>query len=858
MSSIQHGEHNYPKGYRRMIPRLCQLVNSRTFLLLLFLGFLLLRLVHLLADPPQNLSWSLGLFFDEGIYNHNARNKVLFGQWRLDEWNDFYYAPLSSLLKYWVFKFFGVGRIQMRLVSVVFSWFSLIFVYFGVKESYNKRTGFLAVLLLGINYIYLMYNRLGMQDTQTLALFILTFYFWQKGIMSLKSEEEKGEHVPRIMFSASWEWYFFLTGVFCFITYTFKNLFLYLLPAPFAALIFYALLQSSYPNRLRRYGTAIAYLVSGCVLSFLLWFTLFYLPNKHAIQQFGSYMMSLMFPKIYLKQLLVNIFQTPFFHYFSKTPVILLGSLFFLFYIYYLLCSEKRAQIHPTDIFLTFWFWAAFLFTGMLAYRPTRYFLPIIPPMCLLTARLIYLSATATRISFPKKLHWGFPFISVAWLTLIFYYGIIPLNLRYFKWESVIFEKTQRGLLISFCIAIVLTMSIVYCYRTWRYKNAAIGSWRYFIVLIIIFLTGTSIYLNGEYYYQWVRAPEYTIETIGQELVARLGKNVYIGGMDAPGVAFDTPYKTLFSWDNFVNYRENPIEKYKLTHLFLADSKNVSERRYYIQKYPHNMARATLLEQYEVKDATYNLFSLIEPQLLNVWLEKTKYAPQEPLQVKLLVKNNDFRDSKKLCLNWFLYPSELSDEAIPASEGQKSYRWFSPEQEQECLISGKAPESRGLYNLLFSWDTIKENRFDVETMRHQIGTMVHDIGAMEDLVVHHDPAVFPNAGYLAFGNYHHAQPGMYEAIFRVKASDNSSPEEIISLDVVADFGKTVLQQKHVRGIDFTESGKYRDFILPFVIQDGMNNVEYRVYSQGKAELWIDEIHTIFQEGLWYNKPIVVQ
>ena len=141
-----------------MIARIHRFCFSRTFLILLFLFVLVIRVVYPLADPPQDLSWSLGLFFDEGIYNHNARNQVLFGQWELDEWNDAYYSILSAWIKYLVFWIFGAGRVQMRLISVVFSMISLGFVYLASKESYGKTTAIIATLLLGTNYISIMYN----------------------------------------------------------------------------------------------------------------------------------------------------------------------------------------------------------------------------------------------------------------------------------------------------------------------------------------------------------------------------------------------------------------------------------------------------------------------------------------------------------------------------------------------------------------------------------------------------------------------------------------------------------------------------------------------------------------------------
>ncbi|HZX10278.1 MAG TPA: hypothetical protein VFG01_04960 [Acidobacteriota bacterium] len=71
-------------------------IKGKHVFLFLFIVFLLNRIIYIHADPPQYLSESLGAFFDEGIYNHNARNLILFGQWKLDEWNDFYYSAVLS------------------------------------------------------------------------------------------------------------------------------------------------------------------------------------------------------------------------------------------------------------------------------------------------------------------------------------------------------------------------------------------------------------------------------------------------------------------------------------------------------------------------------------------------------------------------------------------------------------------------------------------------------------------------------------------------------------------------------------------------------------------------------------------
>ena len=226
-------------------------------LLLIFLGS---RVVHLTADPPKDLCWSLGLFFDEGMYNHNARNLLRFGEWRLDEWNDYYYSAVSTAIKSGVMCLIGVGRAQIRLISIAYSMASLLFLYLAARESYGKITGTLALFFFGANYFSTMYSRLGMQDTQTLTMFVVAFYCWQGGFYRLQQGRRR------------WGWWLFWAGAFTFLSYTYKNLFLYLLPTPFVALIAYIALNVR-QTTIRKQGiAALTFLSAGFAAAFAIWF----------------------------------------------------------------------------------------------------------------------------------------------------------------------------------------------------------------------------------------------------------------------------------------------------------------------------------------------------------------------------------------------------------------------------------------------------------------------------------------------------------------------------------------------------------------------------------------------------------
>jgi len=65
-----------------------------------------LRGVWLTADPPSQTTVGI-VWHDEGPWVHNARNRVLWGAWRTDQWNPVFLAPVFTGLEYGAFRAFG-------------------------------------------------------------------------------------------------------------------------------------------------------------------------------------------------------------------------------------------------------------------------------------------------------------------------------------------------------------------------------------------------------------------------------------------------------------------------------------------------------------------------------------------------------------------------------------------------------------------------------------------------------------------------------------------------------------------------------------------------------------------------------
>jgi 4-amino-4-deoxy-L-arabinose transferase-like glycosyltransferase len=824
-------------------------IKGKHVFLFLFVVFLLTRIFHIYADPPQYLSESLGAFFDEGIYNHNARNLILFGQWKLDEWNDFYYSAVSTGLKYLTFYVIGIGRAQIRLFSIFFSMLSLWFIYAAAKESYGQKTGLLALLFFGINFISIMYARLGMQDTQTLTVFIIGFYLWQKGMKELGTK--KGN------------WLLFFSGAVFFLSYTFKNLFLYLLPVPIVAYGFYSWLFIHHNNDFKKLWKGFVYLFTGMLSAFILWFTSFYLPFKEPISQFGKFFTTQqMFPEKNISFYLNNFYRTFLFKYISGSPAVLWGTFLFLFMVLYWLYTRKKNLLPASDVFLGIWFVACFLFLGIIGYRPTRYFLPIIPVMCLMAARFLVLLYKTLKIKRDKKIHWSFYPGGILVLTVLFHRCIIPWLYRYLKLKPAdsfpfVYPGTWE-LILSLFLALILTVfsSNPKILKNWREIHLS----KYFSLSLILILVLTSIYLEGKHYYAWAASPEYFVHNLGKDIEKHVGVSGYIGGMDAPGAAFDTPYRVLISYDQYVNYEQNPITKYGLTHLFLVDNRDIHEKDYYFHRYPEEMKCATLLNQYHFnkKNTEFYLYSLVDPKVLAILAPKKISSYQEQLKIYVKVKNCDFRLPKKLYLNWLLFSQKPSHTINAAASGEENSSWILPKANREFTLIGNTPSKPGKYKLFIHWKPVKEHHYPVTDGKHQIGSIVHHREALGNKAVYHNPEKQHRTGLLYYGNYRNFQPGLYEAAFRLKTGKTKHNIIVVRIEAVSDFGRNTLNKIDLHSKDFTKENKYQSFILPFRLEETAKNLELRVFTMGKTEVWADDIQIKFREGVWHKDIITVE
>lgn len=798
-------------------------------ILVLFLALIGARVYNMTADPPSDLSWSGGLFFDEGALAHNARNQVLFGEWETDEWNDFYYSPILSYIKWAIFAAFGVGMWQLRLVSLLFTTGTLAVIYSLIKKSHGRLTAALGMTLLGGNYLYLMYSRLGLTEISVAFLAVLTLYCWGLG-MAAQTGWQRGLWMV-------------LAGSSCFMVFIFKTLLIYFLPVPFVSLAFWGLIART-PTERKRILSMMLWGLVGLSLTATIWLVVFYYPNYASIQQAGDFVKMLSLPKS-PDDFVGNVSNTPFFHIFSQTPIHLVLSIgYFIFLAYRLL--HDRVKLSPIDVFAAFWFLAHLVFFLGYGYRPVRYYVPIIPAMSMLTARALtgMLSLSTRKLPFLKPSVW---FWGVTWGIGIVLSGVIlrPLAERYGGFEHFSKADAPAALWVSGVAALLGVLFVAAVFH--RYRGAVLWGMPGIARAIGgLFLIG-CVWANGTWYVEWARNAEFTVRDISREL-GRMLDHAYIAGLPTPMLSMENTHRALYVWDNFAN-AENTFEKYPVTHLFLG--KFNGELAWYYRNYPEVMKRATLLKSYWLKGWQFYLLSLVEPSFDRVKVSRDAYAANESVQIRFDLRNNDPRQARDLAPGIVVVERDAPDAPLLTVNDEVA---LPPSSEREIAFSFTAPP--GTYEVLATVFSETHAVHEAETLLSQGGDVVVDSDASGGKS-RYAPAGF--GGFLTYGPYQLYPAGLYTAEFLIKGPDGQRSEDqpLALLEVTTDAGQTILAQKAVRISDIRDDSTFHAMPVSFIVQQAAA-LEFRVIPSGTREFWVDAVRVTFFQGRWSASPIIVE
>ena len=520
-----------------------------------------LRVQHIKADPPALIpavSGSAGIYFDEGIYFHNARNKILFGRWITDEWNPMVYNAPLTLLYFLAFKLFGVSIVTVKALSVFFGLCGILLFFVGLRTYLGPPHALGLTALFALDFYGVMYNRIGLLENFSSLCFLASFAFFAVS---------RGR--PRMSF---------FLGMTATVAALSKYLFAFFPIAAALAVVYQARKRSS----LRSFW---AFLAGGLAVG-LPWFAGIYLPFRPTFGKIGAGWGMLSLPRS-VGQALSNLAHNPLPRYLQLAPaaaflLALFGGLALL-----KLIRAKKFRPEPMDLFILLWIVGGVVSMGLLNYRPLRYYVPVFPAFYLAGSLLI---RDRDRLRAEAGIFWPLTLFSAIFLFPVFRMMATRPSAFF------VFPPWLRGLVFLSFAGMVLFL----LFRKTRWRRVLEGA-------LLILLLASPVFLYVRHFYL---TPTYDLERASR-FFGTLPPGSIVMGQEAPRLTLGTPHKALLAYENWFNDRD-PFTRFKPTHLIVLDRFGGAEEGWIRRRFPETAARFELVRKFNIWDTTMTLYRVPE------------------------------------------------------------------------------------------------------------------------------------------------------------------------------------------------------------------------------------------------------
>lgn len=553
--------------------------NRLIWILVVVLFFLSLRIIHPSADPPETLSTSAGPYGDPGGYAFNARNKVLFGQWEIDDVNSALYAsPIPSLTTYLFFRIFGVGIVQMNSVPILFSWLTLILLFFIFKETLGHSPSLILIgfSLVGSNYLFLMYSRIANRVMDMIFFLVLALFFFLKGTRKTH--------------------WFLLAGMASFLAFAAKGVCFYIIGAFFFGFFLFLLFEYGLKKAFFPFGLFMA----GFFCCLFFWIIFIYIPHGNEIRAISALNVSFLIPPKSLSRMLYYFWIRPPLLLKSAPFLTLLSGLSFLLFVFKALNKPRKIQL--TGWIMLLWYMSGTVYFSIIQQRVTRHFIPQIIPMVFLSVWLIRDFLKKSSFSKPDKIGF-FPWLALfLWLLFPLSKIVKPLLDILPPIYSNIWLATAVLITFSFSVTLLVLLLI----RVWPDHRKIVLSSTARRTAVALILLGVFV-VNGKQVLSWALYPQYKIKHISQDLGSALDR-ASIAGLWAPVICMENSHRAHEYFPGAFNDTKDFLEKYGITHILATTF--FGEINDYRRNFPEAMNNARLLVRYHIWKGDVLLFEL--------------------------------------------------------------------------------------------------------------------------------------------------------------------------------------------------------------------------------------------------------
>jgi len=615
---------------------------AKNLLFVLIIGLaVFLRCFCLSADLPLNLSWSQDVNTDPDQYTSFARSNALWGSWDLFGRN--LVLCLNSaltLISFFFFKLLGVGRWQANFVAASLSLLTLIFFYLTVRKGKDRKTALLATFFLGINYILVMYNRSTFAEVSVIAFIVLGIYFFVLGMKK--------------------DWLLIPSGA-CFAVSVFfgKMSAMLILPACLAVVMLSALDKSPERGPKMKFSL-ILFFAAGFSSVVLPWFFLIYSPFSQSVSQFVSGMSVGLYgsPKglesisdfvysLFSFGGVTHVFTTKGYSLgtdlFYRMPFLFIFALLFLLGLLFRIFKVKSILRNLQSCSRMDLFFALWLAVGILAlmpwnYRPLRYQVLLIPPLCALAAFCLidFLNPSEVRKK-PKRSVWFWVFSIPVASFLVFH--VISFFLKLFGWTAQLSSIILPSLFLSFPLTYVL-------HETKRWKPSLLMQARKRVIVAEAVLLVAII--NGAQFWAFAGNTQYSLLNSSKDLGQILGEGAVISGPYSQALVVENGFKLVSRMFHPGDDDPDFFLRHPITHLALEAKGGQREQTF--ADYPEVMRNAKPVATYHLRNFPVQILRVAESS----GNPKTKnYRLSDYEQAKLLIEG-DQTDSAIAILNRFV------------------------------------------------------------------------------------------------------------------------------------------------------------------------------------------------------------
>lgn len=542
---------------------------------------------------------------DAPTYVSFARAKILhgdwnpFGQYRFVLWINSAYTLISFLF----YKLVGLGRFQSNLLAVLLNLFTILFIYLAIRKTLDKTAALFSLFLLGINYIMLVYSRNTFSEISTLFFIALGFYFLILGL-------EKNFF---LILSGASHACAFLFG---------KMLAAFILPVGLGVLVLVAFEKISAERKKINLFPLIMFSI-GLLGAVLPWYLIIYNPVpgdvKFYLKEMSTGLYGAPVALNSIKDFIYSLFSLgyvsgifegaphrPGTDFFYRMPfVFLLSCLFSIFYFFKIFKGnflEKIKSTTRTEFYLVFWLIVGFIALMPWNYRPLRYQLLIIPPICALAGIVLSKFLHPETGNKKEKLNW------VYWIFFIPIFTIMIFHLGTFYLR--LFGKTGSfDSLVTFsvllAIALMIGWHIFLKNKTLYFKNiSGLKSIGVVVIVVLILLINIGPYLS------WAKTHQNSLIRTSQDLGKILSRGAVISGPYASTLTQDNNLGFCFHMFGVVRVDTLLFQRYPITHLALERRGGNRERAF--KDYPEVMKDARVVTSYLLRGMPVDIFRIKE------------------------------------------------------------------------------------------------------------------------------------------------------------------------------------------------------------------------------------------------------